>query len=151
MYLVSSSAYLWSTIPTSQYSLGFSKAIETYLPLCHSATLPWLGHFQIYHAGQCAQRLLSINFLSDYFVTNICMHSRVVHGSDGPADRVGSRFCRILAGRVGSAVRIFLVFYWLFFGTWIDMNFWILLYFIVAYCIVDTLLTHDWRTWTKHK
>ena len=33
--------------------------------------------------------------------------SRVVHGSDGPAGRVGSgrvgsRFCRILAGRVGS-------------------------------------------------
>ena len=32
---------------------------------------------------------------------------RVVHGSDGPASRVGSgrvgsRFCRILAGRVGS-------------------------------------------------
>ena len=25
--------------------------------------------------------------------------------------RVGSRFCRILAGRVGSALRIFLVFY----------------------------------------
>ena len=27
---------------------------------------------------------------------------RVFHGSDGPAGRVGSRFCRILAGRVGS-------------------------------------------------
>ena len=27
---------------------------------------------------------------------------RVVHGSDGPAGRVRSRFCRILAGRVGS-------------------------------------------------
>ena len=27
---------------------------------------------------------------------------RVVHGSDGPAGRVGSRFCQILAGRVGS-------------------------------------------------
>ena len=40
------------------------------------------------------------------------LQSRVVHGSDGPAGRVGSgrvglgrvgsRFCRILAGRVGS-------------------------------------------------
>ena len=31
--------------------------------------------------------------------------NRVVQGSDGPAGRVGSRFCRILAGRVGSALR----------------------------------------------
>ena len=34
----------------------------------------------------------------------------------------GSRFCRILAGRVG----FFSFFYWLFLGTWIDMNLWIL-------------------------
>ena len=36
--------------------------------------------------------------------------------------RVGSRFCRILAGQVGSTLRIFLVFWWLFFGTKIDVN-----------------------------
>ena len=30
--------------------------------------------------------------------------TRVVHGSDGPAGRVGSRICRILAGRVGGRV-----------------------------------------------
>ena len=29
-------------------------------------------------------------------------HHRVVHRSDGPAGRIGSRFSRILAGRVGS-------------------------------------------------
>ena len=84
--------------------------------------------------------------------------NRVVQGSDGPAGRVGSRFCRILADRIGSALfcssspepfcgsisnegrralqilyttilllfRICLVFYWLFLGTWIDMNFRIL-------------------------
>ena len=34
--------------------------------------------------------------------------SRVVHGSDGPAGRVGSRFCRILSGRV--SISDFLVF-----------------------------------------
>ena len=33
---------------------------------------------------------------------------RVVHGSDGPAGRVRSRFCRILAGRVSTSE--FLVF-----------------------------------------
>ena len=33
---------------------------------------------------------------------------RVVHGSDGPAGRVGSRFCQILAGRVSTSD--FLVF-----------------------------------------
>ena len=41
------------------------------------------------------------------FVTNLCpkvwfVQTRVVHGSDGPAGRVGSRFCRISTGRVGS-------------------------------------------------
>ena len=35
--------------------------------------------------------------------------------------RVGSRFCRILAGRVSTSD--FLVFYWLFLGTWIDMKY----------------------------
>ena len=44
---------------------------------------------------------------------------RVVHGSDGPAGRVGSgrvgsRFCRILAGRVGSALWIFYFFTYYF-------------------------------------
>ena len=38
--------------------------------------------------------------------------NRVVHGSDGPAGRVGSdhdfaRFWRVGSGRVGSALRIF--------------------------------------------
>ena len=36
--------------------------------------------------------------------------------------RVGSRFCRILAGRV--SISDFLVFNWLFLVTWIDMNLW---------------------------
>ena len=54
----------------------------------------------------------------------------VVHGSDRPAGRVGSG--RVGSGRVtilpdfGWSGRVstsdFLVFYWLFLGTWIDMN-----------------------------
>ena len=39
---------------------------------------------------------------SGYFQSTHCCSIRVVHGSDGPAGRVGSRFGRILAGRVGS-------------------------------------------------
>ena len=39
--------------------------------------------------------------------------SRVVHGSDGPAGRVGSRFCRILAGRVSTSdFLVFTDFFW---------------------------------------
>ena len=48
---------------------------------------------------------------------------RVVHGSNGPAGRVGSDRVTILpdfAGRVSTSD--FYVFYWLFIGTWIDMN-----------------------------
>ena len=41
----------------------------------------------------------NINFLATPMHDVI---DRVVHGSDGPAGWVGSRFCRILAGRVGS-------------------------------------------------
>ena len=33
--------------------------------------------------------------------------------TDRPVGRVGSRFCRILAGRVGSALRIFFTDYFL--------------------------------------
>ena len=50
-------------------------------------------------------------------INSSSFQARVVHGSDGPAgrvgsgrvgsDRVGSRFCRILASRVGSALRAF--------------------------------------------
>ena len=67
----------------------------------------------------------------DYFKIFVpTMHHRVVHGSDGPAGRVGSG--RIGSGRVkilpdfGGSGRVstsnFKVFYWLFLGTWIDMN-----------------------------
>ena len=41
----------------------------------------------------------------DHHYLFICISNsvgRVVHGSDGPAGRVGSRFCQILADRVGS-------------------------------------------------
>jgi hypothetical protein len=79
-------------------------------------------------------------FCGLYIVTFSCVRCRVVHGSDGPAGRVGSgrvgsgrvgsgwvgsRFCRILAGRVGSALRIFKYFTDYFFvpeSIWIDMN-----------------------------
>ena len=52
------------------------------------------------------------------------MRTRVVHGSDGPAGRVGSgrvgsRFRRILAGRVGSGQNFgfFSISYCLFIGS----------------------------------
>ena len=44
----------------------------------------------------------------------IVIVTRVVHGSDRPVGRVGSKFCRILAGRVGSAFRIFNFFTYYF-------------------------------------
>ena len=40
-------------------------------------------------------------------MNTLVTRTRGVHESDGPAGLVGSRFCRILAGRVGSALRIF--------------------------------------------
>ena len=51
--------------------------------------------------------------------------TRVVHGSEGPVGRVGSShdfagFWRVGSGRVSTSD--LLVFYWLFLGTWIDMN-----------------------------
>ena len=45
--------------------------------------------------------------------------TRVVHGSDGPASWVGSRFCRILAGRVSTS--FFYSFLLIIFGSWIDL------------------------------
>ena len=59
--------------------------------------------------------------------SKICHWHRVVHGSDGPADRIGSGRVTILpdfvgSGRVGSALRIFQFFIKLFLGTSIDMN-----------------------------
>ena len=49
---------------------------------------------------------------------------RVVHGSDGPAGRVGSRVTILPdfggSGRVSTSD--FSFFYWLFLSTWIDMN-----------------------------
>ena len=45
-----------------------------------------------------------------------CPRVRWTRGSG----RVGSRFCRILSGRVSTSE--FLVFYLLFLGTWIDRN-----------------------------
>ena len=47
-------------------------------------------------------RMIRVAQIFAYIYSIHCMQSRVVHGSDGPAGRVGSRFCRILAGRVGS-------------------------------------------------
>ena len=64
----------------------------------------------------------NINFLATPMHDVI---DRVVHGSDGPAGRVGSDRVTILpdfggSGRVSTSD--FLVFYWLFLGTWIAMN-----------------------------
>ena len=62
------------------------------------------------------------NMLHDSFIRN---QIRVVHGLDRPAGRVGSGRVTILSDFGGSgrvSTSDFLVFYWLFLGTWIDMN-----------------------------
>ena len=54
----------------------------------------------------------------------ILLWTRVVHGWDGPAGRVESGHDFAGFWRVGSGQQFeFIIFYWLFLGTWIDMNF----------------------------
>ena len=58
---------------------------------------------------QIVYRIEEISTHVYMYCINICMCIRVVHGSDEPVGRVGSRFCRILAGRVSTSD--LLVFY----------------------------------------
>ena len=68
-------------------------------PLGRFRLAKYLGHLRVNNINQSCPRV----------------------GCTRGSGRVGSRFCWILSGRVSTSD--FLVFYWLFLGTWIDMNF----------------------------
>ena len=63
----------------------------------------WLMRLGYYSLENLVNDERNTYIMVDTWSVSICgSHplSRVVHGPDGPAGRVGSRFCRILAGRV---------------------------------------------------
>ena len=92
-------------IPESRFSFNAKVNSAGHIHSLLLSLYHLLRNFRSMHAAQNSPF---------FFIIPILLNLRVVHGSDGPAGRVGSRFCQILAGRVESALRIFnfLIIYW---------------------------------------
>ena len=107
------------------FRVGVRVGVRVFFQIGVRVAVIWVeldGRCELVDSGQgvasCEQAALMLSITKMKVVGD----HRVVHGSDGPAGRVGSRFCRIFGGSGRVRTSDFKVFYCLFLGTWIDMN-----------------------------